>query len=79
MRATALEPMVPPAPPRLSMMTATPSAAASLSATARARMSLDPPGGNGTTRVMLRLGQACARTGRVTPVARSSALPRRMR
>jgi hypothetical protein len=60
MRETAVEPMVPPAPPRLSMITATPSAAESLSAMARANTSFDPPGGNGTTKVMLRLGQVCA-------------------
>src|ERR1700674_2128448 len=76
MRATAFEPMVPPAPPRLSMMTATPSAAASLSAMARAKTSLDPPGGNATTRVMLRLGQACASAERAMPAARRSAPPR---
>src|ERR1700729_2387190 len=61
MRATAAEPMVPPAPPRLSMITATPSAAESLSAMARANTSFEPPGGNGTTNVMLRFGQVCAR------------------
>src|ERR1700729_3470424 len=60
MRETAVEPIVPPAPPRLSMITATPSAADSLSAMARANTSFEPPGGNGTTNVMLRLGQGCA-------------------
>src|SRR6516165_1985576 len=76
MRATAVEPMVPPAPPRLSMMTATPSVAESLSAMARANTSLDPPGGNGTTKVMLRLGQACANAAPGHADARRSAPPR---
>jgi hypothetical protein len=79
MRATAVDPMVPPAPPRLSMMTATPSAAASLSAMARAKMSLVPPGGNGTTKVMLRLGQDWASAGRAMEEASNSAAPRRRR
>ena len=46
-------PMVPLAPPRLSTMTGCPHASLSFCAIARDRMSVPPPGGNGT---MMRIG-----------------------
>ena len=53
--------MEPPAPARLSMTTAVPSALASGSAYSRAIRSTEPPAGNGTTSVTGREGHACAR------------------
>ncbi len=58
--ATASAPMVPPAPPRFSTTTGWPSASESLCAMGRAKMSVDPPGGNGTTSFSGFEGQACA-------------------
>src|SRR5581483_6885832 len=57
-RATKVAPIEPPAPGRLSTITARPSVGAILSATDRARMSVSPPGVNGTTIEMLAEGQA---------------------
>src|SRR5512146_3135098 len=50
--------MLPEAPGRLSTMTGCPSAWVSLSATARARMSVDPPGAHGTMMWTGRSGHA---------------------
>src|SRR5215213_802646 len=53
--------MMPPAPPRLSITRLTPSAFCMYSAAMRATASVLPPGANGTTRRMLRLGHlSCA-------------------
>src|SRR5512143_2468623 len=57
--------MLPPAPGRLSTMTCCPHASVSFCPTSRARMSVAPPGGNGTT---IRIGLvgyagACAPAG----------------
>src|SRR5215211_6379597 len=49
--------MLPPAPPTFSMMTGWPSNGRMRSAMMRATTSVDPPGGNGTTSVMVRAGQ----------------------
>src|SRR5262245_6449551 len=51
---------MPPAPERLSTTTDLPRNFSSACATGRAARSACPPGGNGTTIVMLRKGQACA-------------------
>src|SRR5205085_2661314 len=58
-----------PLPPagRLSMTTRWPSAALSLSATARATMSLVPPGGSGITSVIGLVGYCWAWAAGVTP------------
>src|SRR5262245_35719120 len=55
---------MPPAPERLSTTTDLPRIFSSAAATGRAARSACPPGGNATIMVMLRLGQACAHTGR---------------
>src|SRR5215475_7415911 len=51
---------MPPAPERLSTTTDLPRSFSSACATGRAARSACPPGGNGTTIVMLRKGQPCA-------------------
>src|ERR1700680_5131586 len=53
----------PPAPPRLSTTIGRPSASLSLSAMIRAMMVVLPPGGNGTTSVIGRLGYGWAIAG----------------
>ena len=58
--ATRPVPRLPPAPGLLSTTTGWPSAAASGSATRRAMRSGELPGGNGTTSLIGRDGQACA-------------------
>src|ERR1043165_6135888 len=52
--------MLPPAPPWFSMMTAWPRMGRIFSAMMRAATSVEPPGGNGTTRVICRDGKVCA-------------------
>src|SRR5436305_12813545 len=52
--------MLPPAPPWFSMMTAWPRIGRIFSAMMRAATSVEPPGGNGTTRVICRDGKVCA-------------------
>jgi hypothetical protein len=47
--ATISVPTMPPAPERLSMTTCCPQASVSFCPIPRARKSVDPPGGNGTT------------------------------
>src|SRR5262245_66577038 len=54
---------MPPAPPTFSMTTGWPSTSASRLETMRASTSVPPPGGNGTTIVTGRAGQACAAAG----------------
>src|SRR5262249_31491929 len=44
----------------------------SLSATARAMMSLVPPGGSGITSVIGRVGQVCAAVGEANPISGST-------
>jgi hypothetical protein len=48
--------MLPPAPPTFSMMTGWPSSGRMRSAMMRPTTSVDPPGGNGTTKVICRDG-----------------------
>ncbi len=55
-RATTVEPTLPEAPERFSTRTGWPRACRRWSATVRARMSVDPPGAQGTTMVTGRLG-----------------------
>jgi hypothetical protein len=55
---TAATPSVPPAPALLSTMKVPPSWSCSLAPTVRAIMSVEPPGGNGTTIVTGLAGQA---------------------
>ena len=55
-RATAAEPILPEAPERFSTTTGWPSAWRSGSARVRARMSVDPPGAQGTVMVTGRFG-----------------------
>src|SRR6186997_1212474 len=52
--------MLPPAPPWFSMMTAWPRIGRIFSAMMRAATSVEPPGGNGTTKVICRDGKVCA-------------------
>ena len=61
--ATAAVPTLPPAPGRLSITIGWPSVRPSGSATTRAMMSGELPGGNGTTSLIARAGQACAADG----------------
>src|SRR5882672_7268420 len=53
-------PIVPPAPPTFSTTTVWPRGARMRSAMMRAAVSVEPPGGNGTTRVIGREGYPCA-------------------
>jgi hypothetical protein len=55
-RATAAEPTLPEAPERFSTTTGWPRDRCKGSATARARMSVEPPGAHGTTMVTGRVG-----------------------
>src|SRR5260370_11739434 len=64
-----MPPMVPPAPPRLSTTTGWPSRSPTCAATGRAKMSFDPPGGNGTIQFRACAGQSAARSGPATPAA----------
>ena len=79
-RATAAEPTLPEAPERFSTTTGWPRDRCKGSATARARMSVEPPGAQGTTMVTGRLGyRSCAwrETGAVeAPTATESAARR---
>src|SRR5688572_16116853 len=62
-RTTSLAPMLPAAPARFSTTTGWPSGACSRSAIRRAKMSVEPPGANGTTRRTGLFGYcACAGT-----------------
>src|ERR1700682_205465 len=54
--------MLPPAPGLFSITTGCPRRSPSLPATARAEMSVDPAGGNGTTILMGLVGYDCADT-----------------
>src|SRR5688500_9897802 len=65
--------MLPPAPGRFSTTTCWPSALASWSAITRARMSVDWPGGNGTTILIGLVGQVWASTPGATDAAAASA------
>src|ERR1041385_1639679 len=66
--------MPPPAPPLFSTTTLRPSFSAKCAASGRAAMSAVPPGGNGTTTVMVRLGHTpCACAPLVAPWAKGSA------
>src|SRR5882672_9179525 len=53
-------PIVPPAPPTFSTTTVWPRGTRMRSAMMRAAVSVEPPGGNGTTRVIGREGKPCA-------------------
>src|SRR5580704_875727 len=64
-----MPPMVPPAPPRLSTTTGWPNLSPTCAATGRAKMSFDPPGGNGTSQLMACVGQSAARSGSAMPAA----------
>ena len=64
---------MPLAPPLLSISTGWPHIWESLSATMRVLMSVEAPGGNGTTKVTLPLGKACARAAPGTPDAARAA------
>src|SRR4051812_42250968 len=55
------DPMLPEAPGRFSTITGCPSACRSCSPTTRAKMSVEPPGAQGTTIRTGRVGYACAR------------------
>ena len=73
-RATAVAPIAPPAPGRLSTITGRPRTGAILSPTERARMSVKPPGVNGTTMEMFADGQAgCAHAHRGASEAAAAA------
>src|SRR5260370_26748330 len=65
--------MMPLAPPLLSISTGWPHICESLSATMRVLMSVEAPGGNGTTKVTRPLGNACACAAPATPDALSAA------
>src|SRR5262245_47376276 len=66
--ATAAVPMLPPPPARFSIMTVAPSRCCMCGWTKRAIMSVDPPGGYGTTILILPAGQfwACAAHGAIS-------------
>src|SRR6266851_7652319 len=67
-RAATMPPMVPPAPPRLSTTTGWPRSSPTCAATGRAKMSFEPPGGNGTIHSMACDGrQSAARSGPAAP------------
>src|SRR5262249_17917080 len=69
-RATKAEPTLPPAPGRLSTITGRPNAGEIFSPTERAKMSVRPPGVNGTTIVIFADGQpVCAHAQRGTSEA----------
>jgi hypothetical protein len=55
-RASPIAAVTPPAPGRLSTTNGLPRRCVSFCAICRARMSIAPPGGNGTTKVTGRLG-----------------------
>src|SRR5262249_8187800 len=58
--ATAAVPMLPPPPARFSIMTVAPSRCCMCGWIKRAIVSVDPPGGDGTTILILPAGQFCA-------------------
>src|SRR4051812_9509847 len=64
--------MLPPAPPTFSITIGCPSDTRMRSAMMRAAVSVDPPGGNGTTSVSERIGQVWACTA-PTPARTASA------
>src|SRR5262245_50384699 len=66
--ATAAVPMLPPPPARFSTMTVAPSRCCMCGWIKRAIMSVDPPGGYGTTILILVAGQvwACAAHGAIS-------------
>src|SRR3954468_10976520 len=59
-RAARPTAMLPPAPPWFSMMTGWPRIGRIFSAMMRGATSVEPPGGNGTTKVICRDGKVCA-------------------
>src|SRR5687768_3309876 len=67
--------MLPPAPPTFSMITDCPRIGFILSARMRAAVSVEPPGGNGTIRVIGRDGKPCAFAATV-PASSAPAIPR---
>ncbi len=67
--ATSAAPSEPPAPGLLSTITFWPNAAASFGASARARMSVLPPGVKGTTRRMWRDWASARPAGQVNAAA----------
>src|SRR5688500_1061072 len=69
--------MLPDAPARLSTITDWPSDLVSCSASERARMSVEPPGAQGTTRVIGRSGH-WAEASAAKPQSVTSVMPRRM-
>src|SRR4029453_15103041 len=70
-------PIVPPAPGRFSTTTCWPSALVSWSAMTRAKMSVDWPGGKGTTILIGLAGQVCASTPDATDAAPTASSSRR--
>src|SRR6266849_2862593 len=77
-RAATMPPMVPPAPPRLSTTTGWPTSSPTCAATGRAKMSFEPPGGNGTIHSMARDGrQSAAWSGPATVSSRPPSAVRR--
>jgi hypothetical protein len=69
--ATTSAPVTPPAPGWFSTTTGCPREALIRSASRRARVSVLPTGGNGTTMRRPRPGQDCARTGPASMAANS--------
>ena len=67
-------PSAPPAPPRFSTTTGLPSFSAMALPRSRAMLSVPPPGANGTTSVMGRVGKSCAAAGPDGP-SRPAATP----
>ena len=79
MRATAVVAMLPPAPPRFSMITGLPSASPSGVLMTRAAMSVPPPAGKHTTMVICLSGYcACAASGTSKANAARTSLRRTM-
>src|SRR4051794_34874831 len=66
-------PMPPPAPPRLSTTTDWPRSRVMASATGRPTTSASPPGGNGTTIVIVLLGYGACATARPAAATRPAA------
>jgi hypothetical protein len=71
-----LAPSVPPAPPRLSMMSCLPVSLANWADSGRAKASVPPPAGNGTIIVTGLVGQPTGRAARRTVWRRRRRRPR---
>src|SRR5580692_8919203 len=71
--------MTPPAPAWFSMITGWPRIACRRAVTSRDTASVDPPGGTGTTSLMVRSGKVCATAGQQAAAATAAAATHRNR